>query len=170
MSMCASSHPPQRRLNRGALAPARSLAFVFSVEGWQSCSPSTQKLMDDPCARHRLDHRADRLTMHFLDAASEPSQRPRRLSFMAVRSASGALQRGHARSRSETTVSRVEANMLEQGRPPRRQWSPTHEARAEAERGWRGAPRGALLVRRDPRPHPIPLRCVCWKSSPYFSP
>ena len=32
-------------------------------------------VVDDPCAGHRLDHRADRLAMDFLDAASEPSQR-----------------------------------------------------------------------------------------------
>ena len=28
----------------------------------------------------------------------------------------------------------------------------------------------AALIRRDARSHAIPLRCVCWKSSPYFSP
>ena len=32
-------------------------------------------VVDDPCAGHRLDHRADRLAVDFLDAASEPSQR-----------------------------------------------------------------------------------------------
>ena len=32
-------------------------------------------VVDDPRAGHRLDHRADRLTVHFLDAASEPSKR-----------------------------------------------------------------------------------------------
>jgi len=32
-------------------------------------------VVDDPCAGHRLDHRADRLAMDLLDAASEPSKR-----------------------------------------------------------------------------------------------
>ena len=31
--------------------------------------------MDDPSAGHRLDHRAERLAVDFLDAASEPSER-----------------------------------------------------------------------------------------------
>src|ERR1700737_1100381 len=30
-------------------------------------------VVDSPCAGHRLDHRADRLAMDFLDTASEPS-------------------------------------------------------------------------------------------------